>query len=861
MMRAMRILALFLTLTLVTGSFGAMSAMAAEVTSLVLNKNELSLEVGGTASLTATAVYDTGATENVTVKTDWTSGSPDIASVYAGSVTAKKEGKAVITATHKGKTVIVNVTVSKHVRSLIKDVQTIDLRKGKSEQIKLTAYYDDGTNEDVTKKAEWNIDNGSVATVVNGLVTGQSSGTAIVSAKYNNQTVSVPVSIEIAKRVDPDKSQISMLLKDSESITLIATYPDGTSEDVSDIAEWESDNPDVADVLKGKVTGYGPGKAVIKASYGTKSAVIKVDVDNAIKLDLGKETVLLKKNGSEQLNLKATYADGSSDDITARADWTSSNENIVSVVKGKLFANATGEVTVTAKYGTKTVSVVVDVDVPKRLEAEKEPLFLQTGKEEQIVLWATYADDTKEDVADEAKWSVDNDAVVSVTDGKVTARKAGETNVTAAYGGKTVTVKVSVDIPNTIKASMKTVNFQVGSYEKVTLNAIYSDGKVEDVTDKADWTSSAADIAEVRKGVITGVGTGAATITAKYGTRTAVVQVSVGVLKTLTTGSKTTISLKKSGTQVLDLTATYTDGTKEDVTKEAAWTSSNEKAATVDAGLVTAVASGETTVTATFNNKTVTFKIQVDMADKLTANPSFLNFDLGENKLITITSTDGSGTPKDVTKEAEWTSSSAAVATVDNGLVTPVSRGKATITAKYGGKTVTIPVEIGVVSSLEVDKRFVSTKSGSSVQIKVTATLSDGSKKDVTSSVLWKSSNYKIADVNAGKVTGVSAGTTTVSATFGGKSISIPVDVDKLKYLQTDKVTVELKAGATAKVKATATFEDLSEQDASVQALWKSSNIRVADVKDGVIRATGKGKATITVTYAKKSTKVYVTVN
>lgn len=80
-----------------------MSAMALEVTSLVLNKNELSLEVGGTASLTATAVYDSGATENVTVKTDWTSGSPEIASVYAGSVTAKKEGKAVITATHKGK--------------------------------------------------------------------------------------------------------------------------------------------------------------------------------------------------------------------------------------------------------------------------------------------------------------------------------------------------------------------------------------------------------------------------------------------------------------------------------------------------------------------------------------------------------------------------------------------------------------------------------------------------------------------------------------------------------------------------------------------------------------------------------------
>ncbi len=861
MMRAMRIMALFLTLTLVSGSFGAMSAMALEVSSLVLNKNELSMEVGGTAPLTATAVYDSGATENVTVKTDWTSGSPDIASVYAGSVTAKKEGKAVITATHKGKTVIVNVTVSKHVRSLIKDIQTIDLRKGKSEQITLKAYYDDGTNEDVTKKAEWNIDNGSVATVVNGLVTGQSSGKAVVTAKYNNQTVSVPVSIEVAKRVDPDKSQISMLLKETDTVTLMATYPDGTSEDVTDLAEWESDNPDIADVLKGKVTGYGPGKATITASYGTKSTEIKVDVDNAVKLDLGKEIVLLKKNTTEELKLTATYADGGTDDVTARAEWSSSDENIVSVVKGKLFANATGEVTITAKYGTKTVSVIVDVDVPKRLEADKEPLFLQTGKDEQIILWATYADDTKEDVAGEAKWSVDDDSIVSVKDGKVTARKAGETNVSASYGGKRVTIHVSVDIPNTIKASLKNVNFQIGSYEKVTLSAIYSDGRVEDVTDKADWTSSSSEIAEVRKGVITGVGTGAATVTAKYGTRTVAVQVSVGVLKTLTTSSKTTFSLKKGAEQKLDVTATYSDGTKEEVTKEAVWTSSNDKAVTVDAGVVKAAASGEATITAAFGNKTVTFKVQVDMADKLTANPSFLNFDLGENKFITLTGTDASGTPTDVTKDAEWSSSSAAVATVDNGVVTPVSRGKATITAKYGGKTVTIPVEIGVVSSLEVDKRFVSTKSGSSVQIKLTATLSDGSKKDVTSSAQWKASNYKIADVSEGKVTGVSAGTATVTTTFGGKSISIPVEVDKLKYLKTDKITVDLKAGSTVNIKAIATFDDLSEQDVSVNGLWSTSNIRIADVKDGVIRAIGKGKATITVTYAKKSTKVYVTVN
>ncbi|GAA4828470.1 hypothetical protein GCM10023310_01600 [Paenibacillus vulneris] len=868
-LRATRLCILFLILSLVTSSFGVMSAMAAtqEISNLVLNKNELQLEVGETASLTATAVYVNGATENVTIKADWTSNpAPEakgVASVYAGVVTAKAEGTTTVTASYMDKTVIVNVTVIKHVRSLVKDKQKIEMRKNGEEQINLTAYYDDGKKEDVTSKAEWSVDKDDVATVVDGKVTGQNSGTAIVTAKYNNQTVSIPVSVEIAKRVDPSKSQISLLLNKSEPVILYATYPDGSSKvDVTNLAEWESDNPAVADVLKGEITAYGPGQATITGTYGTKSATIKVDVDNAVKLDLGTENVYMKKNGTEQLTLTASYADGDPENITDRAEWTSSNDAVVSVVKGKLFANAIGEVTITAKYGNKTVSTVVDVEVPRRLEAEQDTMFLNTGKEETIVLWATYLDNTKEDVAKQAKWSVDNEAIVKVNEGKVTAYKAGEATITATYAEKSVTIKVSVDIPNVIKPVKKSVSFQVGGYEKVTLNAIYNDGKTVDITEQAEWSTSAPEIAEVRKGVITGVGTGAATVTAKYGTRTATVQVSVGVLKSLTATGDTNVTLKKGDKKELNLTATYTDGTTPDnLKKDAVWTTSNAKVVTVEEGIVTAVGSGEATVTASFESKAVTFNIQVDMADKLTAKPSFINFDLGETKTITLSATDSNGNAIDVTSQAEWASNNQQVATVENGVVTPVSRGKATITAKYGGKSVSIAVEIGVVQALEVDKRYVSTKSGSSVQIVLTATLSDDSKKDVSDVAQWKSNNYKIADVNGGLITGVSAGSATISASFGGKSVAIPVEIDKLKYLKTDVVTVELKAGSTAEVKATATFEDLAEEDVTIPALWTSSNIRVADVKDGIIKATGKGKATITVAYAKKKTTVYVIVN
>lgn len=84
-------LSLVFIFILASQSLVAGNAFAAdEISKLVLNKNELALQVGDTANLTATAIFVSGSTENATVKTDWNSGTPDVASVYAGVVTAKR---------------------------------------------------------------------------------------------------------------------------------------------------------------------------------------------------------------------------------------------------------------------------------------------------------------------------------------------------------------------------------------------------------------------------------------------------------------------------------------------------------------------------------------------------------------------------------------------------------------------------------------------------------------------------------------------------------------------------------------------------------------------------------------------------
>ncbi|MBP1964783.1 Ig-like domain-containing protein [Paenibacillus aceris] len=832
---------------------------AEEISKLVLNKNELALQVGDTANLTATAIFVSGSTENATVKTDWNSGTTDVASVYAGVVTAKKEGKAVITATYMGKTEIVNVTVSKKVKSLTTNKRSLELRLNATEQLAINAYYDDGTSEDVTSRADYTVDTSSIATVTNGLVKGQNPGSTTVTIKYMNQSLTLDVDVEVVRRIDAEKASVSLLLNGTEDIKIMATYPNGDIADVSEKVVWTTDKAKVADAIKGKVTGYSVGTANLTATYGTKSTTITVDVDSTLKLELDKQNILLKKNATGALKLTATYADGKIEDITDRAEWASSDENIVQVSKGKLSALAIGEATIYAKYGEKTVTADVDVEIPRRLVVDTDLVSLQTGQEQLLVLRATYADGTSAVVTDSADWSVDDENVAFVIKGKITTYKAGTATVTAKYGGKTTTTKVEVDVPTVIKPSKKIVNLQIGGSDKVTLMASFKDGREIDVTNKAEWTTSSKDIAEARSGDISGLATGAATITAKYGTRTAVIQVSVGVLKSLTVSQEKLI-MKKGDTVALNVEALYTDDTKKDVTSDVIWTSSNAKAATVDSGKVKAIASGETTLTAQLDNKTVTVAVQVDMASDLTASVPNLVFDMNETRSIVLTATDSSGAARNVTADAEWKTSNSAIVLVSKGVVTPVSRGKATITATYGGKSVSIPVEIGVVAGLVADKSFIVTKSGDQVQVKLTATLSNGTTKDVTGDATWKVSAYKLGTVTNGLFTATGSGKTTITGSFGGKMVAIPVEIDSLKYLKTDVVKIELKEGSTAKVEALATYTDGSEEDVTKPALWTSSNIMIADVKDGIIKATGKGTARITVTYSNMKTTVQVTV-
>ncbi|OUQ88867.1 hypothetical protein B5G50_08110 [Brevibacillus brevis] len=854
---------LFLAVFLLVGTGNAGVGLAAdEISRLVLSKNEVTLENGDSTNLTATAIYVSGKTEDVTVKTEWTTQDANIASVYAGQITAKSVGKSTITATYMGKPVVVGVNVTKKVKALTTEDQTLNVRIGNTANVKLTAVYSDGTTEDVTTQADWSINNPAIATVVNGAIKGLNSGSGTVTAKFGSQSTTISVNVEIAHRLEPNKNQVSLLLNGEETIKLKAIFPDGSvTEDVSDKAEWSSDNTAVADALKGTIKAYGAGTATITAKYGTKTATIKVDVDTTQKLELNKQNIFMNVGKEEDIELKATYANnGGSTVVNDKAEWSSDREDVAYYSNGKIHAVKSGEAVITAKYGNKSVQVRVDVEVPRSLYIVPAFLTMKSGKTEDVVVNASFANGTSEDVTLKVEWSSDNADVVFANGKTVSAYKAGTANVTAKYGGKTATLVVDVDVPQNLTADITTVAIPVGGAKQVTVKASYpGGGSAEDLTQKVVWSSSAPNVASVRQGLITGVSTGSATVTATYGTRTVNISVSVGVMQTLTVDKKK-IVLANGKSETVKLTAAYADGTNKDVTDTATWSTASAAVAEVMNGKITATGAGKTTVTGTFDGKSVSIAVEVDQATNLSVDPRMLILNVNESKDIKLSATNSAGNSDNVTNDAEWSSSSLKVADVVNGRVTGLSNGRATITAKYGGKSISIPVEVGIVSKLEADKRFVSTKSNSNVQVTLTATFSDGRTMDVTNLADWKTSNYKVADVTKGLVSGRAYGKTTVTARYNDKSVSIPVDVDMLKYLKTDVVQLVMNKGETKQVSAIATYMDGSEQNVSKPALWTTTRLLVADVKDGVIKATGSGKATIYVQYGGKKTPIVVTV-
>ncbi len=229
-----------------------------------------------------------------------------------------------------------------------------------------------------------------------------------------------------------------------------------------------------------------------------------------------------------------------------------------------------------------------------------------------------------------------------------------------------------------------------------------------------------------------------------------------------------------------------------------------------------------------------------------------LTLDVGGSENLAATITPSNATNKNVT----WSSDNQNVATVENGKVTAVGAGKATITVttEDGNKTATCAVTVNPISvtGVTLDQSALPISVGGSAELKANVTPENATNKTVT----WSSDNTAVATVDAsGKVTAVAPGTATITVTTadGGKTANCTVTVTQpVNDVTLDKTTMDLFVGNGGTLTAKIQPDNASNKTVD----WTTSNAGVATVDaNGKVTAVGAGKATITATAADGSEK------
>lgn len=288
------------------------------------------------------------------------------------------------------------------------------------------------------------------------------------------------------------------------------------------------------------------------------------------------------------------------------------------------------------------------------------------------------------------------------------------------------------------------------------------------------------------------------------------------------------------------------------------WKTSDESVAKVSGnGIITAVSAGITTITAyAKDDETVSKSVRVEIRKpvaNVVLNTKDAKLLIGAADELARIDLNYEIAPEDAYhQDVEWSSSNEKVAIVDeNGIVTALSKGNATITAKSTDPSVTkkatcqISVtqavtaitiaEEKITNPLPVPKTF---------QIKATVEPADAGNKKL----IWTSSDENIATVSAnGNIKGVSTGTVVITASAAdGSGISASYTVTvvmPVKKITIDTNKVILPPNAEWQLTAlpepeTATVKELA---------WKSSNEDVASVsQDGLITANKLGNCRIT---------------
>ena len=510
-----------------------------------------------------------------------------------------------------------------------------------------TGSYSDGSTKDLTATAQWSCLLPNLATVsssspTQGLATGISAGTVVISASLGNVSNSAQLTVTGATvsslAITPASATIGF--ENQQQYKAIATFSDTSTQDVTNLANWTiAPSGPFISAYSGLAIGSSVGTSFdVNASFGGQSTstltippTLNVDLSNLVSVTILPANPTIANNTPSTLSAIGTFSDGSTRDVTSIATWVSSDDTVASNfgVLPNVFSAATtsapATATITASFGTlstQTASTMLSVSdaTLQSIAVSPSNASIAPGTKLTYSAVGTFSDGSTQDLTSIVRWSVlGGSGAASVSKGVVKGTTAGSITVTAAslanLGSVSGSAAAAITSSTLQSIAVNPATAFITPGGNLTYSAIgtFSDGSTQDLSALTSWSSSAV-TATVSAGVATGQGVGAGAITAKLGQisgTASLLVVSPAQISLAVTPA--TASVAAGATTQLKATATYVDGATQDFTTLVNWSSSNAAMATVgyQTGLISGLASGTSTITATLGSVTSTATITV----------------------------------------------------------------------------------------------------------------------------------------------------------------------------------------------------------------------------------------------------------
>ena len=829
--------------------------------SLSLDPGEYTLESIGSSFKIAPVFYPEDATDT---EVSWTSADPKIASVSSdGTVTAIGPGTTAITAAAAGGTITSKcvVTVLSPALAIKISDSRLSLEEGEEATLSASVFPSDATQSTLT----WRSDKPEVATVdQNGNVRAVKAGVAVITVSVS-ETVFETCTVTVVSRVTGisfDVDELEILPGESHQLK-VTVLPENAS--VPDV-NWSSDNAKVAKVSDtGLVTGLSAGEATIHAvtKDGGKMATCLVKVGTPVSgISLSKSSASMYV-GDSPLALTATITPSNASDKSVV--WSSSDASVASVTAGSGLdatvtpvAAGTATITVSTPDGKFSASCVLTVmQHVTGVSISKSSLTLYTGQTE------TLSAQVKPDDATDTRltWSSSDKTVATVANGKVTALKAGsvQIRVTTFEGGFQDVCNLTVKQHVTgLDLSHSTRTIYLGQTVTMTATVLPSDASDKSVT----WTSSNSDIVSVtQNGSVTANAMGEAEITATSNDGGFSKSCKVTVIEPLVPATSLTLTPKTMSLNIGESGSLELQILPNDCNEILEWKSSDPSVATVNAGDITALAAGTTTITVRGSNTSASATVTVIdpyAVTGVTLDRTTLSLEMGETATLVATVLPEDARDKTVT----WSSGNTAVATVDQqGKITTVSPGTAqiTVTTKDGSFSascaLTVVERIVPITSISYAEKGTTVKMnmGESYNIRVKVSPDDATEQITVSPAIncpvvckpTKETGTPYWNVLVTALYKTGTGAIFIDSASGNYSTQVMFSISKIAVtgIELDRTEATMRVGQTMTLTPT-----IAPSNASIKTVrWESSDSSVGYVsQSGIVTAKSAGKVRIT---------------